>query len=530
MKLNWYVINYQFYKFYFLFLYLTVSLFYQHSHTYTPTYIEFCLQLGNDAFRNKKFGCARILYEKALRYSDKSITLTSSSDWTGSCVVHVPVGPLKGLRHVRGRITYRDIFNSDGDYDDDDDDDDEEDDDNNDDDDDDDDEEDEEEDAIQLDNSDEEEVDEDEEEEGENEEEDWTDSSGGLEGRGIPSIMRAASGQNSHHPLLPASITSAAIASLLGIHDDDSDNVEDMGSKQDDVVAMVENDRESMDEEIEGKGAGEGEEGVRGKKRDGEEGKGDNKSDGDRLEEIENESEKGMDVEEVEDISCEEHENGEARESKRKNNIKHAAEAVSSAVTVSTPSTPSSSQHTTQPSIINILNSPTQAHNNDQTFSHESFRNSICRSLSPYFTTNDIDQNDSNLSNLNEKTGPSSRKTCQNTKIKHGGNVVNKIGEDGNGVVDDKTEEGLEWFKKREEVMEREITTSIVKVVQRYVLEEFMTELSLACLSNLIATELQVSAHHHLYVCVCVCVSVAISQSLWSLIFLESFYCRVRTM
>jgi hypothetical protein len=444
-----------------------------------------------------------------LRYSDKSITLTSSSDWTGSCVVHVPVGPLKGLRHVRGRITYRDIFNSDGDYDDDDDDDEDDDDDNNnDDDDEDDDEEDEEEGAIQLDNSDDEDADDDEEEEGGNEEEDWTDSNGGLEGHGIPNIMRAASGQYSHHPLLPASITSSAIASLLGKYDDDSDNVEDVGSKQDDVVVMGENERESMDEENEGKVAGEGEEGVRGKKRDGEEGKGDNKSDGDEL--IENENEKGMDVEEVEETSSEEHENGGARESKRKNNIKHTAEAVLSAVTVSTPSTPSSSQHTTQPSLHNLLNIPTQAHNHDQTFSHESFRNSICRSLSPFFTASDIDQSNSNLNNLNEEAGPFNRKTCQNTKIKNGGNVVSKIVKDGDGVVDDKTEDSLEWFKKREEVMEREIATLIVKVVQRYVLEEFMTELSLACLSNLIATELQVSAHHH-HLCVCVCVCVCVN-------------------
>ena len=81
-----------------------------YTNALTLSFFQICLQLGNDAFRNKKFGCARILYEKALRYSDKSITLTSSSDWTGSCVAHVPVGPLKGLRHVKGRITYRDIL------------------------------------------------------------------------------------------------------------------------------------------------------------------------------------------------------------------------------------------------------------------------------------------------------------------------------------------------------------------------------------------------------------------------------------
>ena len=459
------------------------------------------------------------MYEKALRYSDQSITLTSNSDWTGSCIVQVPSAPHVTHKNVRLRSTYGDddYYGPNGDIygeDEDDEEDDEEDDNDEDDDDVGDEEDDEEEDDVEEEEEEDEDAilqdrinqinadgDEEGDGNGRNEDEDWGDV---FDGRQIQYFEPPYAGPNCLRPLFPPGFAGPTI--VLG-HDrnNNSDNNEDnMGNKQDDDVIMGENEVEMKDRR-------------RGNKVDVEtrlKNNGDDKSEDDNFNEIKTERYTKEDV----GMSCDEYENGQTEEITINHTIKCTSQSA-----LSTPiaSSSSSNQHIAQPLLFNIM-SKDILHREEKKFCTENFQKSVSRTLSPYFTECDVDHNYTNmnmsegeettLESVNDKLFKNT-----NTGIKNGKNGVNKIeqdereeeeGDDVGGVkgTDDKMEDCLEWLQKREEVMEREIAISIISAVQRHVVEDSMTELSLACLSNLIATELQVSPSNYPSFLACLCV------------------------
>lgn len=65
------------------------------------------------------------------------------------------------------------------------------------------------------------------------------------------------------------------------------------------------------------------------------------------------------------------------------------------------------------------------------------------------------------------------------------------------------TVEDIFELSRREMQKEREISVHVIGVIQEYVINTYMTELSLACLSNLIATDLQV------------CIDISIAWHFW---------------
>ena len=440
------------------------------------------------------------MYEKALRYSDQSITLTSNSDWTGSCIVQVPSAPHVTHKNVRLRSTYGDddYYEPNGDiYEDDEDDEEDEDD------------EDDDEEEDDVEEEEEEEEEEDDEDailqdrinqinadgdgdgngNGRNVDEDWGD---GFDVRQIQYFEPPYTGPNCLRPLFPPGFPGSKIV-LGDEYDDNSDNkVDNMENKQVDDVIMGENEVEIKDSrrgnEVE----------VETKLKNN----GDNKSEDDNLNITKTERYTKEDVR----MSCDEYENGQTEEITINHTIKCTPQ---SALSIPIASSSSSNQHITQPLLFNIMSK--DVHKEEKKFCIEKFQKSVSRTLSPYFTECDVDHDYTNMSEGEETTLESANDKLfknTNTGIKNGKNGVNKIDQDereegeGDGVgrvkgTDDKMEDCLEWLQKREEVMEREIAISIISAVQRHVVEDSMTELSLACLSNLIATELQVSLSNY---------------------------------
>ena len=436
------------------------------------------------------------MYEKALRYSDQSITLTSNSDWTGSCIVQMPSAPHVTHKNVRHRSTYGDddYYDPNGEFygeDEDDEDEDDDDDDDEEEDEDEEEEEEEEEDTILQDRINQINADEDGNGDGDenerNEDDNWTDSSDGFDGRLIQYLVPPYIGQRCLRPLFPPGF--AGPATVLGhkMNDDNDNNEDNMGNRQEDDVIMGENEIEMKDR----RGGDEIEVEIRLKNN------GDDKSENDDL----NENKKEKYTDEEKGVSCDEHDSGQTKEITMNHNI-HCTQQSALSTPISTSS--SSNQHIAQPLQFDIMSK--DYHKEEKKFCNEKFQKSVSRTLSPYFTECDVDHNYSNMREGEETILESANdKLFINTGTKNeknGKNAFNKIEQDeGEGEKvcwvgegkDEKMEDCLEWLQKREEVMEREIAISIISAIQRHVVEDSMTELSLACLSNLIATELQVS-------------------------------------
>jgi hypothetical protein len=118
---------------------------------------------------------------------------------------------------------------------------------------------------------------------------------------------------------------------------------------------------------------------------------------------------------------------------------------------------------------------------------------------------------------FDEKT-KTTKKTCVEVESTTKQSTTDNDKKDRSCTLDDVFE-----IARRDTQKEREISVHVIGVIQEYVINTYMTELSLACLSNLIATDLQVCL---VYIALCTEKKLISFESFYLFIFhLKSSYC-----